>query len=492
MTRSPSARIVFAAACATALAGCTLGPEPARPVTAADEASRYGNATASSAGREHLSAWWESFGDPTTADLVRRALAHNTDLAGAAARVVEARAAFHAAGGARWPQLDTGASAVRQKSSFVLPQTGRVSVQSTSFSADLGASYQLDLFGRLTRTRQSAWATLLAEEATAEALMHSVVAQVVRSRVQIATFERSLALARNIRTSWERTLATTERRYRSGLVTAVDLYLARENLSSAQAAEVQLGSGLAQARHALDVLVGRRPGTGEAQPAGSLAELPDLEPVPVGLPAELLDRRPDLRAAEARLAAATYGVGAALADLYPSLTLSGSLGPTSDRLSDLTRADSIVSSAIANLVAPIFTGGQRRAGVDAARARADAAAAGYAGAVLTALREVEDALVLSSAALERLEHNRRRVAEARAADRLARDRYQRGVDPLLKVLETERRLRAAEEAFLSATSDLWNARVDLFLALGGDWSPADASAGDQVERSTTSAAREVS
>jgi multidrug efflux system outer membrane protein len=456
------------------LAGCTLGPEPERPVTAAQEAASFVHQSPPEqpAGIEP---WWESFGDPATIDLVRMALERNTDLQVSAARVLEAEAALDRADGARWPQVDYSANASRQKNSFVLPDIGRRSVYATTLGADIGVSYVVDLFGKLKRTRQSAWAALLAEEAAAEAVQHAVVAQVVRARVQIATLERGLDITRRIRSSWERTLATTERRYRSGLATAVDLYLARENLSSAQAAEVAFAAGVEEARHALDVLVGRRPGTGDALP-DTLPDLPDLEPVPAGLPAALLDRRPDLRQAEAQLAAATYGVGVALADLYPSLTLTGSMGVTADTLSDLVSSETIVYNAVAGLVGPLFTGGQRRAEVEASRARMEQATAAYAGAVLEALREVEDALVASTSTVEQLGYTRRRVEQARAADRLARERYQRGVDSLLQVLETERRLRNAEEALLNIKADVWNARVDLYLALGGDWTPSDLAA----------------
>lgn len=471
------------------VAGCTLGPEPERPRTAADGASDWvhGDGVVRElprAGGEdaaaQVSPWWETFGDPATNELVQLALADNTDLAAAAARVIEAEAALRRARGARWPQADLGVAGSKVKSSFVLPQTGRVSVESTTYSADLGVSWMVDLFGKLRRSNQAALASLVAEQAGAEAVQHAVIAQVVRARIAVASLQRALDIADDLAASWQRTLATTERRYRSGLVTAVDVYLARENLSSAQAAGVSLAASLAQARNALDVLVGRRPGTGPELP-DTLAELPDLAPVPAGLPASLLDRRPDLRQAEARLTAATYGVGVTLADLYPSLSLSGSVGPTSDRLADLTSNDAIVYNAVASLVAPLFTGGQRRAEVAAARARVDQAAAGYAGAVLTALREVEDALVASSSTVERLAYAERRVSEARAADRLARDRYQRGVDPLLKVLETERRVRAAESDLVTTKSDLWNARLDLLLALGGDWSVPATAPVDHVQ-----------
>jgi multidrug efflux system outer membrane protein len=458
---------------AAALGGCTLGPEPDRPATAADGARPFVHANDARPGAgattADVSAWWRGFGDPVTAELVERALEHNTDLKAAAARVLEAEASLARATGSRVPQVDVSLRTSRQKSSVVLPNVGRTSVSSTTYSDELSVSYVLDLFGKLKRTRQSAWASLLAEEAAAETVVHGVVAQVVRARVRVAILERTAAIAETIASSWERTLATTERRYRSGLVTAVDLYLARENLSSAEAAQAEIAGNLAQARHGLDVLVGRRPGTGDPLPA-TLPELPDLGPVPVGLPADLLDRRPDLRQAEARLAASTYGVGAALADLYPSLSLTGSVGASSDELVNLVESDALIYSAVAGLVAPLFSGGQRRADVVAARARADQAAAEYAGTVLNALREVEDALVASATAVERRRLTERRVGEARAADRLARDRYQRGVDSLLKVLETERRLRSAEEALLVTTSDLWTTRIDLYLALGGDWS----------------------
>jgi len=448
---------------------CTLGPDPERPTTAADEAQAFVNAEPSSPDSETSGGtWWRRFGDETTTRLVEQALVNNTDLRVAAARVLEAGAGLRQARGAQWPQVGLGGSAGRQKSSFVLPQVGRVGIWSTTYSADLQVSYQVDLFGKLARLKEAAWADALAQEAGQDALRHTIIAEVVRARVLIATTERALDITRRIRTSWESTLGTVERRYRMGVTPALDLRLARENLASARAAEVQLEGSHAQAKHALDVLVGRRPGTGGPLP-DTLSELPDLEPVPPGLPAELLDRRPDLRQAELGLYAATSRIGAAMADLYPSLSLTGSAGIRSDSLSGLTSSDGLVYSAVANLLAPLFSGGQLRAGVDAAQARAEQAAATYAGAVLTALREVEDALVLNATNRRRVELTEERVTEARAADRLARDRYQRGVATLITVLDTERRLRLAEEALITARADLWNVRINLFLALGGDW-----------------------
>jgi multidrug efflux system outer membrane protein len=452
--------------------GCTLGPEPERPTTAAEVSTDYvygGEHAATEWPAETL--WWKRFGDEATVELVEMALEANPDLLVAAARVLEAEALLKAAGGARLPQIGYGVSANRSRNSFVLPEIGRINPESTTYGTDLSIAWQADLFGKLRRTQQSAWASLLAEEAARDAMLHMVVASVVRARVQVAMSERALDIARDLRESWESTATTVERRYRNGLVGAVDLYLARENLASVKASEVALEGSVITARNALDVLVGRRPGASEPLPR-TLSELPPLDPVPLGLPAELLDRRPDLRQSEMVLASATYGIGVALADLYPSLSLTASGGTASDTLENLISSETFIYNAVANLVGPLFTGGQRRAGVDAARARTEQAAATYAGAVLQALREVEDALVLEANIREQLNYTDQRVADARSASRIATDRYQRGVEALLYVLETERRLRLAEEAWISTQAELWYARIDLFLALGGDWQSA--------------------
>lgn len=481
MIRSSWLTAAFSGATLLVTSGCTLGPEPARPVTAADISETYVYAKADESGDSlPVSAWWRTFGDPTTVELVELALQNNTDLQAAAARVLEAEAALHRARGARLPQVGVGASATDQRFSFVLPEIGRRTIDSTTYTYNFNVSWQADLLGRLKRTQQASWAALMAQEEAQQALVHTVVSQVVRSRVLVATAARALEINRQITDSWESTTNTVERRYRAGLAGAVELHLARENLAAVRASEAIIAGQLDQARLALDVLVGRRPGSSDPLP-DTLPELPSLEPVPLGLPASLLDRRPDLRQAEMQLAAATYGVGAAIANLYPDLSLTGSIGASADKINDLTLDDGLIYNAVANLVGPIFSGGQRRADVDAARARVEQATALYAGAVLTALREVEDALVLGESTALNREFSDQRVAEARAADRLAKQRYQRGVENLLTVLETERRLRLAEQAIITATADVWNARIDLFLALGGDWgtrsiSPAEDAA----------------
>ncbi|MEM1182066.1 MAG: efflux transporter outer membrane subunit [Acidobacteriota bacterium] len=491
--------LALGAAGALLLGGCTLGPDPHRPTTVVDSADTFvhdpGDVGAPERGAEDAGAkdladdgasgqqlgaevgpWWRSFGDAATVSLVEEALGANTDIQAAAARVLELQTRVKSARGARWPELSASGGLSRTRNSFTLPEIGRVAVYATTFSASLDVSYQLDLFGRLKRAEQAAWSDLLAEEAARKTVVHSVIAEVVRARTQLSTLGRAESIARETRDSWSKTFETIERRYTAGLTSALDMRLARENLASADAELVLAGQRLEQARLGLDVLLGRRPGTGDV-PSEWLDPLPPLESVPVGLPASLLDRRPDLRQREMQLAAATSRIGVALANLYPNLSLTGSAGSNSDTFSDLLSSDTLVYNAISSLIAPIFTAGPRRADVDAARARADQAAAAYAGSILQALREVEDALVRDNAARDRLTHLETRVKEARAAKDIAEERYRRGVLPLLQVLETDRRLRGAETALTSAQGETWSTRVDLFLALGGDWTDDGESSG---------------
>ncbi len=482
MNRRMPPRAWSAAAGLIFLTGCTLGPDYQRPTTVADEAASYAHSAEAADRRiDAVDPWWRSFGDPITAQLVRESLNENTDLRAAAARVVAARESLRQTQASKWPSADLSAGANRQKSSFVLPGAGRVNPISTTYTDSLAVAYQTDLFGGLRRQRQAARAEWLAQEAAWETVIHTVISEVVRARVRLNTLDRAFGVARDVRDSWRSTFESIDRRHRLGLVSTLEVRLARENLAAAEATVIARQQQLDQARLALDVLLGRRPGVRRVASAG-LEPLPDLAPIPLGLPADLLERRPDVRRAEMQLAAASARIGVALADLFPGLTLTGSAGNSSDRLGDLLSSDTLVYNAVASLVAPIFDGGRRRAAVRAARANADAATADYAGAVLQALREVEDALVRGRALRRQLDFLEQRVDEARAADRSARQRYQRGVADLLSVLETERRWRAAEEALLNARADLWNARIDLHLALGGDWREED-SVADRVERS---------
>ncbi len=454
-------------------AGCTLGPDPGQAPASAADGARWAGAPAPEGEARSLPSddWWRSFADPVTVELVEAALLGNTDVRTAAARVLEAEAALRSARGTLSPSVDYNLSGQRNKFSFVLPNVGRVGIYSTTFQQNLSVSYQVDLFGKLRRSRQAAWANLVATEADRKTVVNSLIAQVIRTRAAIAAMERQLAIDRKTLESWITTEEIVEARYRAGVVDPGELYFVRESRARAAAAIPQLERSLAAAYHALDVMLGRQPGTGPKLP-DTLPHVPALDPVPVGLPASLLDRRPDLVAARMQFSAATALVGVALANLYPNLTLTTSAGIVSDDVSNLVNTDGLIYNVFAGLLAPLFRGGQLRAEVDAARARAEAAASRYAGAVLQALREVEDALSAEAALREQLQWTRQQLEAARGGESLARWRYDAGTGAILDLLTADRALRNAELALTVTEANLWDVRVGLYLALGGDWESA--------------------
>ncbi|MHC4949610.1 MAG: efflux transporter outer membrane subunit [Planctomycetota bacterium] len=451
-------------------AGCNVGPNYERPVTAAMDSKEFKWLPDEweSADDPNLTvAWWQTFNDPVTNDLVGRALVHNTDLQAAAAAVDRSRAFLTVAHGARLPEAGLGFNRTRQQQSFNFPM-GRESFITEGYTLDLGISYMVDIFGKLRRAEHAAEYDLFATENNRQALGHAVVSQVVQTRIQVATQQRLLEINEQTITNWQKALEVIERRYGQGLSPAVDVYIAKENLANAKAQRALIEQTLIVTLHGLDVLCGKAPETTE-ELAKTLPPLPELSPVPAGIPAALLDRRPDVRAVEMQLAAATERIGVSIAQMYPDLTLTATGGYAADHFRDLVRSDTEVYAFIVNAFMPLFKGGRLKAGVEAAEASAREAAAQYSGIVLNAMREVEDALAKQQKLSERIEQLTERVVQAQEAERLATQRYLEGVDKFLLVLETERRRRNAENELAIAHGNLWEARVQLFLALGGDW-----------------------
>jgi NodT family efflux transporter outer membrane factor (OMF) lipoprotein len=291
---------------------------------------------------------------------------------------------------------------------------------------------------------------------------------VVLARTNIATIQRQLSIAKANTENLQKTLEIVERRYELGLVGPVDTRLAREQLAASKAGEPAIELALIQARHALDVLLARAPGSSEDLPE-TLEELPNLEPVPIGVPALLLDRRPDVKAAELALCSANEMIGVSIAQLYPDLTLTGSYGASANRWRDIWESFSETYSLTMGLAQPIFKGGQIRAQIKGAKARYAELAANYNSTVLNAMKEVEDALAGGQSLQKQLQHVRERLTEAQAAEELSKQRYKQGIEGILTVLQSERSRRAAEEQLVLLKGQIWATRVNLYLALGGDW-----------------------
>lgn len=417
--------------------------------------------------------WWQRFDDSTLDKLIEQALTNNIDLRIASANVLESEALIRSARGVRLPQINTASSSDR---SFTGTNTGGVfagGARRSYFTTNqlVGQiSWQADLFGRLRSIQEAAIADWQATKTDRIALTHTVIADVIRQRAELAIAIRRLNIAQDILTAREHTLEIVTRRYESGLnnTSAVDIRLARENLFAANANITALEQSISLTQHALDILVGTRPGALFISDS-ELINLPELDDTIVGIPTQLLDRRPDIRAAEFRTMAANARVGVAVADLFPDLTISGALGWRDNEPSGLFNPNTLFGNIIGQLAHASYTGGQRSAETDAARARLESAAHTYSGIVLQAIREVEDALIQNHKLDKRLSILKQRASEARLAEKISLDRYARGVEDLLVVLETERRRQDAEAELLQVELDYWNARINLFLAIGGDW-----------------------
>lgn len=422
---------------------------------------------------DHFSHWWRQFQDPVIDQWVETALAHNYDLKIATANVLEADALLRSAAGSRWPKLDVSASARRSFTplSAIIPGNSQ-RVYNTTLQPAFSIAWQLDLWGRLRHAQQAALADWNASAADRQAIYHTVIADVIRQRVEHAIARQRFTIAEQITTSRQRTLDTVERRYRSGVAnsSAVDVHLARANLYAAQSQLTALQLNVDLAQHALAILSGQKPtikiSTTETD---SLPALSTVNESIVGIPAQLLDRRPDLMAAEFRTLAAQERISVAIADLYPDLVLNGRLGWSTDQPTRILSLDNLLGSIAGELATTLFQGGKLRADIDATKARLQAQAARYAQTVLQALREVEDALARNRQLSQRLEHISVQLQQARLAESLSQSRYGRGITPLLTVLESERRRQEAEDTYLLVQQQLWNARIDLHLALGGDW-----------------------
>lgn len=454
--------------------GCMLGPDYKRVEGDVDSLPGYssvpeawGEMPADVNDLDASMQWWKDFNDPVIDELVVKALERNYDLKVAAARVVEAEALLVEVHGRRLPDLQYNWNRTRSKISFLSP-VGRQSFINNSYSQNVSISYVVDFFGKLKRLDQAAYADLLAVKANREALVHSIIAQVVKARVQVNIQQRLLTTSRSNIKSRSNTLRIVERRYNEGLTSPLDVYLARENLATSKSAEPIIEQSVLLAQHSLEVLTGVAPATTELLPE-TLPDIPDITPVPLGLPISLLDKRPDIAALEFQVEAATNRVGASIAEMFPDLTLTGRGGYQADHFSELFDIENQVYSFIMNAAAPIYKGGRLKAMVKAAEARTEQAAANYAGGILKALQEVEDSLVKQEYLVKSLEFQRIRLDEAEKGEKLANGRYAEGLEKILVVLDTERRRRAAEDQLIRTKGDLYDARVDLFLSLGGRW-----------------------
>lgn len=407
--------------------------------------------------------WWEAFTDPQLNDLMTAAFAGNLDLAQGYARLEQAAASLRSTAAGQRPTLDlTGAGGRRRQS---LGPFGPLTEE--TYSLSVPAAFEIDLWRRLASRTEAARREAAASREEFKSLYLTLSAQVadlyflaVEQRAQLALADRNIA-------AFGDTLERVERRYREGLVPALDVYQSRQNLATAQSRRPSFENTLAATDHALAVLVGRypdRPGT------GGRALLPAAVPTfPAGVPSQLLARRPDVAASLLRLQASDARIAAAVAERFPALRLTGAYGGASAELGDLLASGNIFWNLLLNLTQPLYDGGRRQAEVDRNQALFRENLARYHQSVLTAFREVEDALTAGRTGADRIARLQEREEASGAALRLALDRYLQGLSDYLPVLTAQGLHFEAQSQLLSARRQLVADRISLARALGGEW-----------------------
>ena len=436
-----------------------------------DVPSSYAGGEGKEAPTAPIGQWWKQFEDNTLNTLMHEVFQHNLDIAAAYERLQQSRAVLQITDSSRGLILNIEGSGgrTRQSGSFGGRPSESVPFEATTFntySLSGTASYEIDLWKKLDSRTKAARLDALASEQDIKALYISISAQLadlyylaVEQRAQLELSDKTIA-------SFQDTLDRVERRYHGGLVPALDVYQSRQNLAGARAQRPLFESSLFVTLNAISVLIGRFP---DKEIGGTSTVLKDTPLFPVGIPSQLLIRRPDIEAALLRLKASDERIGAAVADRFPSFNLIGSYGGFSDQVRNVLDSPNVFWNLLLQVAQPILDAGRRKAEVDRTEAVFRENLAQYHQTVLEAFKEVKDALTRISASKERITMLYESVSASASALRLALDRYMQGLSDYLPVLTEQLRHFTAKSNLLAAQRQLISNRIQLVRALGGEW-----------------------
>jgi NodT family efflux transporter outer membrane factor (OMF) lipoprotein len=474
----------------TLLSACAVGPtfEPPQPVHPdVWQTDATTTALKSQPVAESLdSQWWKVFNDPTLNELVTRAQSANLDLRMATLRLAQSREQRRAVAGNRWPTVNASASYQRQRQSEVGVNTRMIDIIGPPgnrdtiidalaepfdvYQAGFDASWELDMWGRVHRSVESADASVAAGVEELHDAQLSLMAEVARNYVELRGIQDQQRIATDDVAAGADLLKLTEYRAAGGLVTDLDVQRQRGRLAEARSRVPQLQQQESQVINALALLLGEQPRALQAQ-LSSMTAAPAVPPkIAIGVPAEVARRRPDIRRAEARLHAATADIGIAVADLYPRITLTGSFMQQSLDTSDFADWGARQWVVGPSLQLPIFDGARRRATVDLRKLQQQEAAVSYQRTVLRAWHEIDNALTAYTTEQARNDELAESVSASRAAYELANTRYEHGLTDFLVALDAQRTLLQAERAYSDSTTTISTQLVALYKALGGGWS----------------------
>jgi len=458
-------RSFWAVVLCLALGGCLVGPDYRRPVLDTPQDWRFGEKET----RELAdTAWWEQFRDPVLNELIAVALRENKDLKIAAARVEEFRGRYGVVRAAQFPRAGAGASVSGERSTGrgQTPLPASAPNPTELYQANVFASWEIDLWGKLRRGSEAARADFIASEEGKRSVVLSLVASVAGAYVNLRDLDRQLEIAQRTAKSREESYKIFLLRFQAGYVSDLELSQVNSLYQQALATVPALEKSISQQEDALSLLLGRNPGQ---VARGKLIDALEVPAVPAGLPSSLLERRPDLRQAEQELIAANAQIGVARAQYFPSISLTGLFGWESIRLSQLFTGPARMWNWTAPVSQPIFTAGSIGAGVKIAKAIREEALFNYQRAVQSAFRDVDDALIDQRSTREQLKAQTRQVEALRSYASTARLRYENGYTSYLEVLDAERSLFDAELAYTQTTGGLLQALINLYKAMGGGW-----------------------
>jgi multidrug efflux system outer membrane protein len=447
------------------LGACTIGPDYRRPKVQVPDKWRLGTTEVSEISGV---AWWDQFQDPALSNLVRVALEHNKDLQFATANVDQALAQYGITRAALFPRVDANASAQRERLSqntapFRVPSGAQVA---NDFALNLSASYEIDIWGKLRRATEAARASLLATEEGRRTVVLTVVSSVANAYIGLRALDEKLDIARRTLDNRREVLRLQKVRFDEGAAPESDYRQAESQYQTAAAEVPELERQIARQENLISVLLGGNPGAIER---GHSLDALLFPKVPAGLPASLLERRPDILQAEQNLVAANADIGVAKAAFFPDISLTALLGLESTELSDLFNGPSRAWSFGGGVTQPIFNAAQIRNQLAQAEALRRQALYAYQRSIISGFQEVENALIDRARLTTSRDEQAKKVAALRRFRDLAQLRYKEGATIYLEVANAEDLLFNAELALTDTRAQLFQSYADLYKAIGGGW-----------------------
>jgi multidrug efflux system outer membrane protein len=452
-----------------ATAGCAVGPRYYQPTVGAPPDFRFANTHTTNSLADLP--WQDVFQDPMLQSLIRTALTNNYDIQQAAARVEQARYAVIAARSPLYPQIGYGGDVGRGRNALYNSPISTGGAVESSALAGLNAAWEIDLWGRIRQLSRAAQAQYLATDEARRGVTITLISDVAAAYYQLLDLDQELQIQRAATNAYAGSYRIFNDRRINGVASKLETDRAYAAMASAAALIPQLEIQIAATENQINILLGRNPGPISRDSLTNQAE-PQME-IPVGLPSELLRRRPDVLAAEQLLIAANANVGASLADFFPHLGLTTFLGKASPELSAFTAGSANFWNVGATLSGPLFQGGQLYAQYQGSKAKFQEAAAAYQQSVLTAFQEVSDALIARQKLADVYSQDEQAVAALSASVQLATERYLNGKSSYFEVLQAQQELYPSQTLLVQAQAGEWIAVVQLYKALGGGWDASE-------------------